>query len=248
MLISPEASGHVGHLEGLCRVGRQRLFAEDVLAGPQRRDRGRVVDRVRRDVGDGVELAPGQRRVERGEAVFDVVVGLRMSPAASGSTSTAADHGRRRRWRQNAWHGSWPCRRYRELGDAFVLCPSCVLERSVAPDCSISGSWLSAQSTLPACSACVSLAPRSTIGSSALSTGRFGAVHQLGVALGVERPVHRVAQHLAARSRRDRSGRSRGPGGSRRCCRRRADRSGPSGTLRRPGTRRRTPFRAAPAR
>ena len=29
--------------------------------------------RVGRDVGDGIELAPGERRIERGEAVGDIV-------------------------------------------------------------------------------------------------------------------------------------------------------------------------------
>jgi hypothetical protein len=43
------------------RIGRQRLFAEYVLAGSDRLKRRRVVDTVRRNIGDGIEIAPGER-------------------------------------------------------------------------------------------------------------------------------------------------------------------------------------------
>jgi hypothetical protein len=51
----------------------QRLFAKHVFARRQKLQRRRIVDPVRRDIGDRVERIPGDRLVERGEGIRDGV-------------------------------------------------------------------------------------------------------------------------------------------------------------------------------
>ncbi len=46
-----------------------------MLAGGNRLQRRRVVDAVRRDIGDRIELAPGKRILERKEMIGDAVFG-----------------------------------------------------------------------------------------------------------------------------------------------------------------------------
>src|SRR5207247_48274 len=58
-----------------------RLLAEYVLAGGDEFHRRRMVDRVRRDVGGGIERAPGDGRVEVGEGVLDAVLLGKTRPA-----------------------------------------------------------------------------------------------------------------------------------------------------------------------
>ena len=61
------------HLGGVGGVDRQGFFAEYVPAGGDQAQGGRVVHRVRGDIGHGVEAAPRQRRLEIAETPLDAV-------------------------------------------------------------------------------------------------------------------------------------------------------------------------------
>ncbi len=73
MLTRPSRSAVSVISMALCMVGRQRLFAEHVLAGIEGRHGRRMVDAVRGDIGHRIELAPGDRRIERAKAPVDTV-------------------------------------------------------------------------------------------------------------------------------------------------------------------------------
>jgi hypothetical protein len=150
--------GRLGHLEGLGGVGRERLFAKDVLAGSDHRHRRRVMERIRRDVGHGIELAPLQGRLERGEPLGNGM-GVGEGGELAGVDLDGAD----------------------DL-DAFDLAPPLLhLQRGHAAGAQDqethgrsspylfaepSAHWIALD-----CSWLLSLAPRSVIGSRAFSTG-----------------------------------------------------------------------------
>ena len=64
--------GSFRHLERLVIILRERLLAKNVLAGGKQRQGRRIVSLVRRDIRHRIELAPGQRLVQRREALLDI--------------------------------------------------------------------------------------------------------------------------------------------------------------------------------
>ncbi len=66
--------GGVRHFGGFLVAFRQRLLAEDMLARTDQRQRGRMMDGIRRHIGRGIEPAPFQRILKPREAVVNVVV------------------------------------------------------------------------------------------------------------------------------------------------------------------------------
>jgi len=70
----PRLSRGPRHLFGLGMVDGERLFAKHVFARSGYLERRRMMRTVRRDIGDSVELAPLQRRVEAPEMMLDAVL------------------------------------------------------------------------------------------------------------------------------------------------------------------------------
>ena len=83
----------IGHLARLAEILGQRLFAQHRLAGGNQRHGGRMVDAVGRDVGDRVEIAPVERRLQRGEAPRDLVVVGELADAGRIDIDGADDDG-----------------------------------------------------------------------------------------------------------------------------------------------------------
>ncbi|MCY1299956.1 hypothetical protein D9M70_495080 [compost metagenome] len=143
------ALGGVGHLRRLGVIFRERLFAQHVLAGGKQCQRRRVVRLVRRHVRRRVELAPGDRLVERGEGLGNAVL-VGKGTRTLGVDIDRADHldafdfGKGLGMAVRHAAGS----NYKKTHDAHLY---------------------------PASPAWCSRGPRSTIGSSAFSTGTFGA-------------------------------------------------------------------------
>ena len=77
------AIGQVHHVDEACLLGgcchfigeleifRERLFAQHMLVGGEQLHCRRVMDGIRRDVGGGIELAPGDGLVEVFEGILD---------------------------------------------------------------------------------------------------------------------------------------------------------------------------------